>query len=95
MHNLSGFDFFFFVKSLRLGAWRTTNLSIGSKNLSNINFANISDRIKFIDTYKYYQQTLSVLASTMNDVKELYKRSRIMLKVSSLFNSRSRVDFKL
>ena len=86
MHNLFGFDFFLFLKSLRLGAWRTTNLSIGSKNLSNINFANISDRTKFIDTYKYYQQTLSVLASTMNDEERLSARKeceRIIKKIQN------------
>ena len=73
-HNLFGFDFFFFLKGLRLGAWRTTNLSIGGKNLSNINLANISDQVKFIDIYKYYQQSLSVLASTMNDEERLSVR---------------------
>ena len=66
--------FFFFPKSLRLGAWRTANLSIGGKNLSNINFANISDQVKFTDRYKYYQQRLSVLASTMNDEERLSVR---------------------
>ena len=73
-HNLFGFDFFFFLKGLWLGGWRTTNLSIGGKNLSNINLASISDQVKFIDTYKYYQQSLSVLASTMNDQKRLSVR---------------------
>ena len=32
-----------------------------------INFANIANQIKFIDTINYYQQSLSVLASTMTD----------------------------
>ena len=31
--------------------------------MANKNFANISDQIKFIDTLKYYQKSLSVLAS--------------------------------
>ena len=64
-HNLFGFDFF--LKDLRLVAWRTTDLSIGGKNLTSINFANIADQIKFIDTIQNYQQSLSVLASTMID----------------------------
>ena len=64
-HNLFGFDFF--LKDLRLVAWRTTDLSIGGKNLTSINFANIANQIKFIDTIRYYQQRLSVLASTMTD----------------------------
>ena len=64
-HNLFGFEFFFFLKHLRLGVWRTRNLSIGAANLTNINFAKISDQIKFLYTLKYYQQSLSVLVSTM------------------------------
>ena len=64
-HNLFGSDSFFFLKGLRLGVLRTRNVSIEGTNLTNINFANISNQIKFIDTLKYYQQILSVLTSTM------------------------------
>ena len=35
--------------------------------MTSINFANISDQIKFIDTLKYYKQSLSVLASAMTE----------------------------
>ena len=70
-HNLFVFDFFFFLKGLRLGAWRTRNLVFGGKNLTSINFANISDRVKFIDTIKYFRQSLSVLASSMSNEKRL------------------------
>ena len=66
-HNLFGFDFFSFLKGLRLGAWRTTNLSIGGKNLTSVNYANISDQVKFIDTVKYFQQSLSTFANSMRD----------------------------
>ena len=62
-----GFDFFFFLKGIRLGSWRTTNISIGATNLVNINFANIANQVKFVDTSKYYQQSISVLATTMTD----------------------------
>ena len=65
--NLFGFDFFFFLKGLRLGVWRTKNISIGGTYLININFGNIINQIKFIDTLKYYEQSLSVLASTMTE----------------------------
>ena len=44
-HNLFGFDFFFFLKGLRLGVWQTTNLSVGGSNLTNINYANIGEQI--------------------------------------------------
>ena len=47
--------FFFFLKGLKQGVWRTRNFSIGGTNLTNVNFANIIDQIKFIDTLKYYQ----------------------------------------
>lgn len=67
MPNLSGFDFFFVLKGLRLRVWRTTNLSIGGKNSVNISFAIIAEQIKFIGTNKYYQQSLSTLAATMTD----------------------------
>ena len=65
--NLFGFDFFFFLKGSRLGVWRTRNNSIGGTYLINLNFGNIIDQIKFIDTLKYYKQSLSVLASTMTE----------------------------
>ena len=44
-HNLFGFDFFFFLKGLRLGVWQTLNLSVGGSNLTNINYANIGEQI--------------------------------------------------
>ena len=47
--------------------WTTANLSIGGKNLTNINFANILDQVKFIGTYKFFQQSFSALASSMSD----------------------------
>ena len=53
--------------SHRIGSWRTRNISIGGTNLVNINFANIVNQLKFIDTLKYSQQSLSVLATTMTD----------------------------
>ena len=58
-HNLFGFDFFFFLKGIRLIVWKTTNLSIGGSNLTQINYANISEQVKFTHTMKYYQQSLA------------------------------------
>ena len=66
-HNLFGFEFFFYLKGLRLGVWWTTNLSIGWLNLTNINFGNIGEEIKFAHTIKYYQQSLSTVAATLTD----------------------------
>ena len=72
-HNLFGFNFSFFLKGFRLGAWRTTNLSFSGKNLTSIkkHKANISDRVKFIDTIKYFRKNLSVLASSMSNEERL------------------------
>ena len=70
-HNLFGFDFFFFLKGIRLSVWKTNDVSIGGSNLTNINYANIGEQIKFIDTMKYYQQGLTKLAESMTvDEKE-------------------------
>ena len=66
-HDLFGFDFFFFLKGIRLSVWKTTNLSIGGSNLSQIYYANISEQLKLIDTMKYYQQSLEKLAESMTD----------------------------
>ena len=65
--NLFGFDLLFFFKGLRLGVWRTTNSSIDGSLLTNINFANIGEQIRFIDTIKYYQQSLSTLAASLTE----------------------------
>ena len=40
---------------------------IGESNLTNINYANIGEQVKFIDTMKYYQQSLAKLAESMTD----------------------------
>ena len=66
-HDLFGFDLFFFLKGIRLSVWKTTNLSIGGSNLSQIYYANISEQLKLIDTMKYYQQSLEKLAESMTD----------------------------
>ena len=50
--------------------WETTDIKIGAKNASNINFAVIGNQVRFIDTIKYFQQSLANLASSMNDVEK-------------------------
>ena len=66
-HNLFRFDFFFLFKGLRAGVWRTRDLNIGGKNPTDINFANIGNQVLFIDTVKYFQQSLGVLANSLSD----------------------------
>ena len=69
-HNQFRFDFFFFFQGFRLTVWETTDIKIGAKNASNINFAVIGNQVRFIDTIKYFQQSLANLASSMNDVEK-------------------------
>lgn len=66
-HDLFGFDFFFLLKGIRFGVWKTINLSVGGSNLTQINFASISDEGKFIDTMKYYQRSLAKIAESMTE----------------------------
>ena len=66
-HNLFRFDFFFLLKGLRSGVWRTRDITIGGKNPPNINFASIGNQVQFIDAIKYFQQSLSSLASSLTN----------------------------
>ena len=70
-HNLFRFDFFFLLKEIKAGSWRTRDISIGGKNTTDINFARIANQVIFIDTIKYFQQSLATLASTMTDKEKL------------------------
>ena len=85
-----GFDFFFFLKVLRLGAWRTTDLSVEGKDLTNINFIKIASQVKFIDTIKYYQQRLFVLASPMTDEE----RYCVKKECKKFIKNDSKLNFK-
>ena len=44
-HNLFRFDFFFLLKGLRSGVWRTRDITIGGKNPTDINFANVGNQV--------------------------------------------------
>ena len=63
-HNLLRFNFFFLLKGLRSGGWRTRDITIGGKNPTNKNFASIGNQVQFIDTIKYFQQSVGGLASS-------------------------------
>ena len=47
----------------------TTDINIGGKNPTDINFAIVQNQVRFIDTVKYYQQSLASLASSMTDIE--------------------------
>ena len=68
-NNQFRFDFFLLLKGLRPSIWETTNINIGEKNPTSINFAIIQNQIRFIDTVKYYQQSLANLADSMTDIE--------------------------
>ena len=69
-HNLFRFDFFFLLKGLRAGVWKTRDVCLGCKNLTNMKFANIGNQVTFIDTIKYFQQSLGMLTSNLTDSKK-------------------------
>ena len=59
--------------------WETTDINIKAKSTSNLNFATIGNQIRFIDTIKYFQQSLANLAGSMDeaekqDVKDTFER---------------------
>ena len=67
------------MEVFRLFVWRTKNLRIGGKGINNLNYANIGDQIKFIDTIKFYQEPLSKIAkNTEPSEKENIKKSLIV-----------------
>ena len=50
--------------------WETSRIKIGSKNASNINFELIGNQVRFIDTIKYFQQSLGNLGASMIDIEK-------------------------
>ena len=66
VHNFFNFDMIFLLKTVRLSVWRTKDIHIGGKNLTDLNYASI-DKFKFIDTMKYYQSSLGKLSETLTE----------------------------
>ena len=91
-HNLFRFDFFFFFtkEGLRSGVWRTKDITIGGKNPTDINFASIGNQVKFLDTIKYFQQSLSGLASSLTDKEReaIYRECEKFLLSDSVYSKR-------
>ena len=56
----------FLLKAIRLSAWRTKDINIGGKDLTDLNYASI-DKFKFVDTMKYYQTSLGKLSETLTE----------------------------
>ena len=72
-HNLFSYDFFFVAKGIRLCVSRMRSLNIAGTNLTNVQYANIGNQVKYIDTIKYDQQSLSSLASNTDETEVKHK----------------------
>ena len=70
-HNQFRFDFFLFLKGIRPSVRGTKQINIGGKNPTDVNFAIIKHQVRFIDTVKYFQQSLGSLADSMTDIERL------------------------
>ena len=68
-HNQFRFDFFLFLKGLRPSVWETTDIAIGGRNPTDVNFVIIRNQVRFIDTVKYFQQSLGSLGNSMTDTQ--------------------------
>ena len=76
------------LKGLRAGVWKTSDISIGGKNPTNINFSNIGNQVIFIDTIKYFQQSLGTLAGNLTDREKFAVRTeceKFIKKYENLF----------
>ena len=69
VHNQFRFDSFLILKGLRPSVWETTEIAIGGKNPTDVNFAIIRNQVRFIDTVNYFQQSLASLAESMTDTE--------------------------
>ena len=58
---------YFRIRGYRAVAWNLKDLNIGGSGLTRINYGNISSTHKFVDTLKYYKQSLSQLTKTATE----------------------------
>ena len=68
-HNQFRSDLFLFFKGIRPSVWETSDISIGGRNPTDVNFAIIKNQVRFIDTVKYFQQSLGSLTESMTDTE--------------------------
>ena len=87
---------FFLVKGVRASVWKTKDIVIGGKNPTD--FAHIGNQVQFIDTIKYFQQSLGALVNglTSSEKVEIYKECEKYLlkddKLSSQFLNPNQTD---
>ena len=70
VHSQFRFDLFLFLKGLRASVWEITDIFIGGKNPTDVNFAIAQNQVRFINTFKSYQQSLASLAASMTDIEK-------------------------
>ena len=61
-----GFDFFHILKGIILSTWETKSIKTGGTNLTNDNYAKTGNQLKFIDTLKCFQTSLTNFALAIN-----------------------------
>ena len=85
-HNLMKFDAFYVIKGFRGPTWKTKDISMGGNNITSLNFMSI-DNVKFIDSMKYFQQSLANLTSTIteNEKKAVEKVTKLYLQTHHYF----------
>ena len=87
-HNSFGFDIYFFLKAIRLSAWKTKDIDIGGTGLTSVRFASI-DQLKLIDTMKYFQTNLGKLAETLSaDEKRVIQKLTVQLLTTHSYFSK-------
>ena len=59
------------MKAYIASAWCSKALNIGSTNLPQANFGNISGKIRLLDSWKFYQRSLGELSSTLADEEKI------------------------
>lgn len=74
--------FFFLVKGIRASVWKTRDIVIRGKNPTDISFAHIGNQVQFIDTIKYFQQSLAALANslTISEKASIYEECKNYIK---------------
>lgn len=75
-------------------------LNIGGSSLTNVQYANIGNQVKLLETIKYYQQSLASLAASANEIEKanirknersLYKEDEKILSFSICFLTRKKI----
>ena len=63
-HNRFRFEF---LKGIRPSVWETSHIAIGGRNPTDVNFAITRNQVRFINTIKFFQQSLGSLADSITN----------------------------